>query len=377
MARTLAELIEDPFGEGDGDIANAPVMTQQSPPDLLPVPAAPMAMMSLSELKALAEYMVTSSAFRGTAAADAAVKIMLGREMGLSPALAIQNLYVVHGRATLNSGTIAAMIKKHPNYNYRVIEHTSASCSIKFYEQYESDSWLEIGVSTFTIDDARTAGLVKPDSSWAKYPRNMLFARALTNGARWYTPDVFGGPIYTPDEIEGQFRVIDDGAGGMLAAPESTESHSSPPASRPAPVAAPVDVSRTEWDDEMKGLPVADLRNETCPLHGIEFFKRGKMKSHAHSDAPTDNGWCNWMDVWKELTAECGRLFESLDITGTEEREQYAVHLMPDLDGVPVKRWRIQEFYALKKALLAKAEEGESEPTVDTETGEVIEELNF
>jgi hypothetical protein len=29
----------------------------------------------------------------------------------------------------------------------------------------------------------------------------MLFSRALTNGARWYTPDVFGGPVYTPDEL--------------------------------------------------------------------------------------------------------------------------------------------------------------------------------
>jgi hypothetical protein len=29
----------------------------------------------------------------------------------------------------------------------------------------------------------------------------MLYARALSNGAKWYCPDVFGGPIYTPDEL--------------------------------------------------------------------------------------------------------------------------------------------------------------------------------
>jgi hypothetical protein len=29
----------------------------------------------------------------------------------------------------------------------------------------------------------------------------MLFARAMSNGARWYCPDVFAGPAYTPDEL--------------------------------------------------------------------------------------------------------------------------------------------------------------------------------
>ena len=33
------------------------------------------------------------------------------------------------------------------------------------------------------------------------FARNMLFARAMSNGARWFTPDVFGGPVYTPDEL--------------------------------------------------------------------------------------------------------------------------------------------------------------------------------
>ncbi len=28
----------------------------------------------------------------------------------------------------------------------------------------------------------------------------MLFARAISNGCKWFTPDVFGGPIYVPEE---------------------------------------------------------------------------------------------------------------------------------------------------------------------------------
>ncbi|RDT44717.1 hypothetical protein DXF87_27490, partial [Enterobacter roggenkampii] len=36
-----------------------------------------------------------------------------------------------------------------------------------------------------------------------KFPKNMLFARAMSNGVKWFTPDVFSGPVYTPEELGG------------------------------------------------------------------------------------------------------------------------------------------------------------------------------
>jgi len=76
----------------------------------------------------------------------------------------------------------------------------------------------QIGVSVFTIEDAKTAGLYRQSSPWEKYPRNMVFARAITNGARWYCPDVFNGPIYTPDEL-GAEVVIDSQGDEVYEAP--------------------------------------------------------------------------------------------------------------------------------------------------------------
>jgi hypothetical protein len=39
--------------------------------------------------------------------------------------------------------------------------------------------------------DAKEAGLTGGNNDmYKKYSRNMLFARALTNGMRWYTPDL-------------------------------------------------------------------------------------------------------------------------------------------------------------------------------------------
>jgi hypothetical protein len=46
----------------------------------------------------------------------------------------------------------------------------------------------------------------------------MLFARALSNGAKWFCPDIFGGgPIYTPDELG---AVIDGETGQVLGPAE-------------------------------------------------------------------------------------------------------------------------------------------------------------
>jgi hypothetical protein len=87
---------------------------------------------------------------------------------------------------------MASIVKGSGKYDYRVVESTEKVCSIDFYQGKE-----KIGNSTFTIDDAKKA-LTK---NLEKFPKNMLFARAMSNGVKWYTPDVFSGPVYVPEEM--------------------------------------------------------------------------------------------------------------------------------------------------------------------------------
>ena len=72
-------------------------------------------------------------------------------------------------------------------------------CTILFKE-LEEGKWVAVGESKFTIEDAKRAGLIKPDSAWLKYPRAMLFSRAISQGARLFCPDAIGG-IYTNEEM--------------------------------------------------------------------------------------------------------------------------------------------------------------------------------
>ena len=126
-------------------------------------------------------------------AAQAIVKIQAGAELGIAPFAAMSGIHIISGKPTIGAGVMAAMVKASGKYNYRVIAQTDKVCSIDYYEGAEM-----IGTSTFTIEDAKKAGTKNTD----KFPRNMLFARAMSNGVKWYTPDVFAGPVYVPEEME-------------------------------------------------------------------------------------------------------------------------------------------------------------------------------
>lgn len=150
-----------------------------------------------TQLMLIANTMATSGRFQGdTTPAQAAVKIMAGLELGLSPIFAMSNIILVNGRVTLGASVVAALIKKSGKYDYDVVELTDNLCHLEFKVDGK-----RVGPSIFTMDDARLAGLTGKDV-WKKFPRNMLFSRALTNGARWYAAEVFSGPIYTPEELQ-------------------------------------------------------------------------------------------------------------------------------------------------------------------------------
>jgi hypothetical protein len=126
-------------------------------------------------------------------AAQAIVKIQAGAELGIAPFAAMSGIHIISGKPTIGAGVMAAMVKSSGKYDYRIVEQTEKKCSIDYYQGSEM-----IGNSTFTIEDAKKAGTKNTD----KFPRNMLFARAMSNGVKWYTPDVFAGPVYVPEEME-------------------------------------------------------------------------------------------------------------------------------------------------------------------------------
>lgn len=155
--------------------------------------------MTIEETISVGQILAESGFFDDAkGAAQAVAKILAGQELGFGPMASMTGVYIVRGRIMLSANLLAAAIKRTGKYDYIVRQLNDSACKIAFVELRNGNTF-EIGESVFTLEDAKRAGL--GGENWKKYPRNMLFARALSNGARWFCPDILGGPVYTPDEF--------------------------------------------------------------------------------------------------------------------------------------------------------------------------------
>ena len=152
----------------------------------------------LQESMSLGDVFVASGMFPDLKSqAQAVVKILAGRELGLSPLQSMTDIYMVNGKVALQAKLIASLIKKSGKYDYHIDKLDEQECIVSFYQVNEAKE--KMGDSSFSIKDAARAGIVNKEV-WKNYPRNMLFARAISNGARLYCADII--TAYTPEEVE-------------------------------------------------------------------------------------------------------------------------------------------------------------------------------
>lgn len=147
---------------------------------------------------ALAQHFFKSGYFTDTKSlSQAVVKIVAGEELGLGPMTSMQGVHIIKGKPSLSANLHAVQVKRSEKYNFRPVKTTDKLAKIEWFEDAEA-----VGFSEYTIEQAKTAGLLKPDSGWARNPEDMLFARALTRGIRRYCPEVSAGsPAYVPEEL--------------------------------------------------------------------------------------------------------------------------------------------------------------------------------
>jgi hypothetical protein len=203
--------------------------------------------------------------------AQAYVLILAGAEMGVGPMEAVSGITLIQGKPTMSANLLAALVKRHPRYDYRVADHSDTTCRIEFLQDGEVS-----GVSEFTLEDARKAGL-GGNQTWKKYPAALLFARALTQGVRWYAPDVTSSAAYTPEELGADHVETPEQPAAVSNAPEP------PPISELAELVEQVGFSQEERDGlrnwirqnpEVHTETAIDLLkdgNKAAVLAGVEF----------------------------------------------------------------------------------------------------------
>ena len=133
---------------------------------------------------------------------------------GVDALVATQNVSFVDGKPIIDA-TMQRALALRAGYQVRIEPGDTEATAI-----VERDG-AEVGRATYTLDDARTAGLLGK-KNWQQNPKSMLVARATTQALRWHAPDVMVG-VFSEDDIETDPVVILEPTTAPEPAPETDD----------------------------------------------------------------------------------------------------------------------------------------------------------
>lgn len=116
------------------------------------------------------------------------IAMQWGSELGLKPLQALSNIAVVNGRAALWGDAVIALVRSSPlcEYVQESDDGNTATCRAKRRGEPEQ-------VVTFSMEDARQAGLAGKQGPWTQYPKRMRQMRARAFALRDVFADVLRG----------------------------------------------------------------------------------------------------------------------------------------------------------------------------------------
>lgn len=128
------------------------------------------------------------------------VAMQAGAEIGLSPMQAIQNIAVINGKPGIY-GPAALGLVKASGLLVGIVEGIEG----KGNERFAFCKLQRVGEPercfTFSVSDAKVAGLWGKSGPWTQYPDRMLTARARGFALRDVFPDVLLGLAYSIEEL--------------------------------------------------------------------------------------------------------------------------------------------------------------------------------
>lgn len=149
----------------------------------------------------MATHAVSSKMYKNVGDKSGVMMIMLAaRELGIPPMQALNGgLNIIQGRVEISARMMNALIRK-AGHQINKKESTNTKC-VLIGKRVDTG---ETSTSTYSIEDARMAGLVKQGGGWTKFPQDMCYARALSRLARQLYSDVIGIGY-----VEGEIRATE------------------------------------------------------------------------------------------------------------------------------------------------------------------------
>ncbi len=143
----------------------------------------------------LANNIVASKLYGNTTKEQAFVILQTGMELGIPPTAAMQGIHVIQGKGAMAGQLMVALVQR-AGHRFEIMENTDERAVCKLTR---GDTGI-VRISTYTVEDAKKAGLVGKDT-WVKFRRAMILNRCISECCRYGAPDVLGGMIYTPEDF--------------------------------------------------------------------------------------------------------------------------------------------------------------------------------
>lgn len=263
-------------------------MTTEQSTALVPYRVQPPAMLlpTMDEMQMIKQIAATAGAAgsllpqignHAMTAAEAAVIMLYGRELGVQPMASLAQIYVVKGRPQPSAQLYLGLMQaRDATAGCEILERTEKRARVRLTYRGKSQ------VFEATIEDAEAAGLTKgregqPTINWKLYPKQMLTWTAVRTGARIMAADALSALAGLPPQATMEdYMLPDDGAVAVTVEEPSEEA---PPAggadkvvegsiARPDQPPAGVEEQAPEAEAGSEGdeTPSLDGPGETSPL---------------------------------------------------------------------------------------------------------------
>jgi len=171
-------------------------------------------LMEIQNTNKMCKALMESPHYRKMGAEGIFAIVEKAKSIGISPMDALNGgMYYVQGKVEMTAAMMNQLIRMNRHSITKDKKSDESVCILHGKRADNGDTWVE----SFSLEDAKKAGIYR--NQWLKYPKDMLFARALSRLARQLFPDVIKGcyvegeismavPLDTPVVTESEDKVI-------------------------------------------------------------------------------------------------------------------------------------------------------------------------
>ena len=134
--------------------------------------------------------------FKGKAG-NCLIAIQWGHEVGLQPLQALQNIAVINGRPAMWGDSLMALVRSSPACEYITETDDGNTATIKGKRKGQPEE-----ARTFSMEDAKLAGLAGKQGPWTNYPKRMRQMRARAFLLRDLFTDVLRGMAMAEEAMD-------------------------------------------------------------------------------------------------------------------------------------------------------------------------------